>query len=238
MTELSTPDTPIRCIVADDEPLAVQLLEAYIRRSSGLVLTGAYTNADKALDAIRSGGADLAFLDIQMPGLSGLQLASIARDCGVRVVFVTAYRDFAVEGFRVNAIDYLLKPVSFAEFTDAVGRAAEALAPRGVPAGTFMTVRSDYRQIRIDHDDILYVEGLKDYVKIYTQSRSRPVITQMSLKAVQQALPADAFMRVHRSFIIAVARVRSFDRSHVALPDADIPVGDTYRAEFLARMGG
>ena len=119
MTELSTPDTPIRCIVADDEPLAVQLLEAYIRRSPGLVLTGSYTNADKALDAIRSGGADLAFLDIQMPGMSGLQLAAIARDCGVRVVFVTAYRDFAVEGFRVNAIDYLLKPVSFAEFTDA-----------------------------------------------------------------------------------------------------------------------
>ncbi len=233
--------TPIRCIVADDEPLAVQLLESYIGRTSRLVLTGSYTHADEALAAIRSDMADLAFLDIQMPRMSGLQLAALARDHGVRVVFVTAYRDFAVEGFRVNAIDYLLKPVSFAEFTDAVDRAAKALVPKAATntpeADRFITVRSDYRQIRIDHDDITYIEGLKDYVKIYTQSRPRPVITQMSLKAVQQALPEAAFMRVHRSFIIAVARVQSFDRSHAGLPGADIPVGDTYRAEFLARMG-
>lgn len=239
MTPLSP--NPIRCIVADDEPLAVQLLEAYISRTPGLVQAGSYTNADEALTAIRSGKADLAFLDIQMPRMSGLQLAAAARDSGVRVVFVTAYRDFAVEGFRVNAVDYLLKPVSFAEFTDAVTRASEILAPRATPpatpAETFITVRSDYRQVRIDHDDIIYIEGLKDYVKIYTQSRPRPIITQMSLKAVQQTLPHTAFMRVHRSYIIAMAQVQSFDRSRAMLQDTAIPIGDTYRAEFFARMG-
>ncbi|MDE6333902.1 MAG: LytTR family DNA-binding domain-containing protein [Muribaculaceae bacterium] len=236
----ATYHSPIRCIVADDEPLAVRLLETYISRSPGLVSTGSYTNADDALAAIQSGNADLAFLDIQMPRMSGLQLAAAARDSGVRVVFVTAYRDFAVEGFRVNAIDYLLKPVSFDEFTDAVTRAAEILTRKATqtttPAETFITVRSDYRQVRIDHDDIAYIEGLKDYVKIYTLSRPRPIITQMSLKAIQHTLPSTAFMRVHRSYIIALRQVQSFDRSHALLRDTSIPIGDTYRAEFLTQM--
>jgi len=229
----------IRCIVADDEPLAVQLLKTYISRLPALTLAGAYTDAGDAIRAINDGIADLAFLDIQMPRMSGLQLAAAARDKGVRVVFVTAYRDFAVDGFRVNALDYLLKPVSFEEFTDAANRAVEALAPRRPEpvAETFIMVRSDYRLVRIDYDDILYIEGLKDYVKIYTSSRPRPVITQMSLKAIGQALPEAGFMRVHRSFIIAIDRVQSFDRSHAVIGEAGIPVGDTYRAEFLGRMG-
>lgn len=226
--------------MADDEPLAVQLLETYINRSPALSLAGSYTDADDAIRAINDGIADLAFLDIQMPRMSGLQLAAIARDKGVRVVFVTAYRDFAIDGFRVNALDYLLKPVSFEEFTDAANRAVEAIAPLRTATTApdkFIMVRSDYRLVRIDHDDILYIEGLKDYVKIYTTSRPRPVITQMSLKAIGQALPATDFMRVHRSYIVALSHVQSLDRSQALVADARIPIGDTYRAEFLGRMG-
>lgn len=229
--------TPLRCIVADDEPLAMKLIESYVSRTDGLELAGGYTSAAAALDAITACAPDLAFLDIQMPKLSGLDIARAVKDTGVRVVFVTAYRDYAVEGFRVNALDYLMKPVSYDEFLEAVSRAREAMTPEAPDTPAHIVVRSDYRQVRVDLDDILYVEGLKDYVKIFTASRERPLLTQMSLKAAEQALPAARFMRVHRSFIVALERVTSFDRSQAVLDHgARIPLGDTYRPAFLQKM--
>lgn len=175
-----------------------------------------------------------------MPSLSGLELARAAREAGVRVVFVTAYRDYAVEGFRVNALDYLLKPVSYAEFLEAVDRAREsAVQPGRDDTPGHIMVRSDYRMVCVEFDDIIYVEGLKDYVKFYTASRERPLLTQMSLKAVEQALPEASFMRVHRSFIVALGRVESFGRSSIILRDSgtQVPIGDTYRTQFMQRMG-
>lgn len=219
---------PLKCIIADDEPLAVRLLTGYVARIHDLELCGAFTSATEAAVAIKRGGIDVAFLDIQMPGLSGLELASDAGDTAV--VFVTAYRDYAYEGFRVHAADYLLKPVSFDDFSAAVAR----LLPEETPAADsdVITVRSDYRMIPLRLADILYVEGLKDYVKIYLAGRPRPVITLMNLKGVEALLPASRFVRVHRSFIVSLGRVESFARTAVMVAGTEIPVGDTYRARF------
>ncbi|MGN0223167.1 MAG: LytR/AlgR family response regulator transcription factor [Muribaculaceae bacterium] len=215
----------LRCIVADDEPLAVELLRSYVQRDERLELVGAFTDARAALATLQQGGVDLAILDIQMPLLSGIEIARAADEMGVRVMFVTAYREYALDGFRVHAADYLLKPVSRNEFAEAIDR----ICSRQSAPVQYLTVRSDYRQVRLPFNEILYVEGLKDYVKIYVTGRERPVITQMSLKAVEQALPADEFVRIHRSFVVAKSRVTAYDRSSVTVAGTALPIGDTYR---------
>lgn len=218
----------LRCIVADDEPLAVELLRSYVQRDERLQLVGAFTDARAAMATLQQGGVDLAILDIQMPELSGIEIARAADEMGVRVMFITAYREYALDGFRVHAADYLLKPVSRNEFAEAIDR----ICSRQSAPVQYLTVRSDYRQLRLPFNEILYVEGLKDYVKIYVTGRERPVITQMSLKAVEQALPADEFVRIHRSFVVAKARVTAYDRTSVTVAGTALPIGDTYRQRF------
>ena len=218
----------LRCIVADDEPLAVELLRSYVQRDERLQLVGAFTDARAAMDTLQQGGVDLAILDIQMPELSGIEIARAADEMGVRVMFITAYREYALDGFRVHAADYLLKPVSRNEFAEAIDR----ICSRQSAPVQYLTVRSDYRQLRLPFNEILYVEGLKDYVKIYVTGRERPVITQMSLKAVEQALPADEFVRIHRSFVVAKSRVTAYDRTSVTVAGIALPIGDTYRQRF------
>lgn len=223
----------LTCIVADDEPLACRLISAYVERSEDLTLVGAYTSAAQALDAIMEIKPDIAFLDIQMPEISGLEIArKIPQD--TRVVFTTAYRDYAVEGFRVNALDYLLKPISYAEFMEAVERAKKS---RKAKDDLFITVKSEYRLIRIKVADIVYIEGLKDYIKIYVSGESRPVLTLMSLKSIEAMLPADSFMRIHRSFIANIKLIKSFGQGHVCYENATIPVSDSYRNALLEKLG-
>ena len=217
-----------RCIVADDEPLAVELLRSYVQRDERLQLVGAFTDARAAMATLQQGGVDLAILDIQMPELSGIEIARAADEMGVRVMVITAYREYALDGFRVHAADYLLKPVSRNEFAEAIDR----ICSRQSAPVQYLTVRSDYRQLRLPFNEILYVEGLKDYVKIYVTGRERPVITQMSLKAVEQALPADEFVRIHRSFVVAKSRVTAYDRTSVTVAGTALPIGDTYRQRF------
>ena len=218
----------LRCIVADDEPLAVELLRSYVQRDERLQLVGAFTDARAAMATLQQGGVELAILDIQMPELSGIEIARAADEMGVRVIFITAYREYALDGFRVHAADYLLKPVSRNEFAEAIDR----ICSRQSAPVQYLTVRSDYRQLRLPFNEILYVEGLKDYVKIYVTGRERPVITQMSLKAVEQALPADEFVRIHRSFVVAKSRVTAYDRTSVTVAGIALPIGDTYRQRF------
>lgn len=215
----------LRCIVADDEPLAVELLRSYVQRDERLQLVGAFTDARAAMATLQQGGVDLAILDIQMPELSGIEIARAADEMGVRVMFITAYREYALDGFRVHAVDYLLKPVSRNEFAEAIDR----ICNRTAAPVQYLTVRSDYRQLRLPFNEILYVEGLKDYVKIYVTGRERPVITQMSLKAVEQALPADQFVRIHRSFVVAKSHITAYDRTSVTVSGTALPIGDTYR---------
>lgn len=239
----------LRCIVADDEPLAKMLIENYVLRTPGLELAGSFTSAAEARAAIEGLSADLAFLDIQMPGISGLQLARVAEQSGVRVIFTTAYREYALDGFRVNALDYLLKPVSYEEFLVSANRAmdtipddsadpADGLAPA---EDGIISVHSNYRLVRVKIDDIVYIESFRDYLKIHIAGSDSPLVTQMSLKAVGRMLPA-AFVRIHRSYIVGRSAVKAYNRSVVTVlwPDdetkVDLPVGDTYRENFLKLM--
>lgn len=221
----------LRCIVADDEPLAVRLLSSYVARTDFLELAGAYTSARAALVALQTGTVDLALLDIQMPQLTGLELARAIANTSTLVIFVTAYKDYAIEGFKVHAFDYLLKPVSYDEFLAAVSRAKPAEEPPQT-----ITVKSDYRRININIDDISYIEGLKDYVKIHTATRERPVLTHLSMKGIEAMLPASEFVRIHRSFIVATKRITHYDRSCVTIHSYTLPIGDTYRAKVSALL--
>lgn len=222
----------LKCIVVDDEPLACRLITNYVERTEGLTLCGAFTSAAKAIEAICEQKPDIAFLDIQMPEMTGLEMARRMPE-STRVIFTTAYRDYAVEGFRVNALDYLLKPVSYSEFLEAVGR-AKPLSQ--IKEEVFITVKSEYRLIRIKANDILYIEGLKDYIKIYISGEDKPVLTLMSMKSIEAMLPENAFMRVHRSFIANTTFIKSFEHGRIIFPNANIPVSDSYRAALIQRL--
>jgi DNA-binding LytR/AlgR family response regulator len=230
----------LNCIIVDDEPLALDILEDYIGRTPELRLAGRYTLGADALDRIREGGVDLAFLDIQMPGLGGLDLARLSggEDKGPRVIFTTAFPGYALEGFRARAIDYLLKPVSFEEFSGAAARAAEWFGVRG---GTgeqprTLVVKSGYKQWVIPLREIVYIEGIRDYVRIHTldqAGRRGALKTLMTLGTVEKLLPPDGFARAHRSYIVALDRVRRLERARVIIEgDLPIPVSDTYRESF------
>ena len=221
----------LRCIVVDDEPLACRLIASYVERTDGLTLSGSFTSPNQALDEICTQQPDIAFLDIQMPGMNGLDLARRIPPT-TRIVFTTAYPDFAVEGFKVNALHYLLKPVSYEEFLEAVSRASS----RHTETQRYISVKSEYRLIRINVSDILYIEGLKDYIKIYTEGERRPILTLMSLKAIETMLPAESFMRVHRSFIANTDRIMVFEQGKIVYGEARIPVSDNCRQTLMERL--
>ncbi|MDE6207049.1 MAG: LytTR family DNA-binding domain-containing protein [Muribaculaceae bacterium] len=245
MTETGT----IRCLVVDDEPLAAALISSYVNRTPGLVLVGEAHNADAALAVVNAEAVDLVFLDIHMPGLSGTQLARLL-PATTRVVFTTAYTDHALEGFRLDALHYLLKPVSYEEFMEAIVRARRLLQSRPDVAETapdeqtqtrvsreFITVKSEYRLVRIPVAEIEYIEGLKDYVKIYTAESDKAILSLMSIKSLEDTLPPEQFMRVHRSFIVNIDKVRVVERNCIIMGGRAIPVSDSYRRDFLARIG-
>ncbi len=221
----------LKCIVVDDEPLACRLIASYVNRTEAMQLCGAYTSANQALDAICQQKPDLAFLDIQMPEINGIELAK-RLPATTRVVFTTAYPDFAVEGFKVNALHYLLKPISYEEFLEAVSRATTSRRE----TERFISVKSEYRVIRININDILYIEGLKDYIKIYIDGEQRPVLTLMSLKAIETMLPAENFMRVHRSFIANTSRIKILEQGKIVYGDAKVPVSDSCRQALMDRL--
>lgn len=221
----------LRCIVVDDEPLACRLIASYVERTEGLTLLGAYTSSLQALDAINDIHPDIAFLDIEMPGLTGIELAKNI-DRSTQVVFTTAYRDFAIEGFKVNALHYLLKPVSYSEFLEAIDRACIGKRQNK----QYISVKSEYRLIRIAVDEITYIEGLKDYIKIYVDSSPRPVLTLMSLKSIETMLPSDSFMRVHRSFIVNTNRIQIVEQGKIVFGQSHIPVSDSCRAALNQRL--
>lgn len=232
---------PIVCLVVDDEPLAAALISSYVKRTPFLTLAGEVHSAEDALEAISKNGVELVFLDIHLPRLSGTQLAQLLPE-NVKVVFTTAYSDHALEGFKLDAVHYLLKPISYDEFLHAAIRAQKLL--RTVPEKTehiiktdsFITVKSEYRLIRIPVSDIDYIEGLKDYVKIYLSDNPKAVLSLMSIKSLEDMLPEDSFMRVHRSFIVNMAKVRVIERNCIIMDERAIPVSDSYRKSFMERI--
>lgn len=234
---------PIRCCVIDDEPLAGKLISSYVEKTPMLTLVGTFLSASDAVRDILDGNVDLVFLDIEMPQINGMEFAKIIPS-NCRIIFTTAYDRYAVQGFKVNAVDYLLKPVSYDEFLQAVDRAAKSLAAAAPakqepPKKEFLLVKSEYRLLQIRISDITLIEGLKDYIKIFVAGQPKPVLTLMSMKAAEQALPESQFMRVHRSFIVNTSRISIIERNHIIVGDRAVPVSDSYRQafnEYIARL--
>ena len=231
----------IKCAIVDDEPLAVELLASYVKKIPFLELCGKYNNATDALHGLIEAPVNLLFLDIQMPELDGLELSKMLPE-NTRVVFTTAFNQYAVDGFRVNALDYLLKPISYADFLEACNKAMQwfqlvqqneqqpAAPTEEEPRSIF--VKSEYKLLQINLDDIRYIEGLKDYVKIYTEDSPRPILSLMNMKAIEQMLPASRFIRVHRSFIVQKSKIREIERNRIVFGDVYIPIGDSYKQAF------
>lgn len=250
----------LSCIAVDDEPLALGLVCAFIEKTPFLKLTGRFSSAVEALQHLLQQRVDVIFLDIQMPDLTGLELARVLERSNVgahptRIIFTTAFDQFALDGFRVDALDYLLKPFNYEEFLRASSKARHyfELVQRTEPTPVIVTAPSvpaeiaddylflkvEYQLVRIAHSDILYIEGLKDYVKVYRQSDpARALLSLTSLKMLEEKLPARQFMRVHRSFIVALDRINAVTRNSVQIGSATIPVSDQYKdifSEFIRR---
>lgn len=226
----------LRCLAVDDEPFALQLISDDLRRMPNLELVGAVSSAQEAAAVLNSKEVDLIFLDIQMPGITGMQFLRSLKKPPL-VILTTAYEQFAVESYELNVVDYLVKPIPFERFEKAVQKARERLRVPQVTESSFFFVRSEYKEIKIYFTDILYIEGLKDYVKIFLGSQPRPVLTRMNLKAIEQKLPIDQFCRIHNSFIVPLARITAVQRSQVFLGATPIPVGDKFSAEFRRKYG-
>ena len=232
----------IKCAIVDDEPLAVELLASYVSKIPFLELNGKYTNATDALHGIGQNPVDLLFLDIQMPELNGLELSRMMPE-STRIVFTTAFNQYAIDGFRVNALDYLVKPISYADFLEASTKAMQWFqlvhqSEQATPASTVeeeprsIFVKSEYKLLQIDLDDIRYIEGLKDYVKIFTESSPHPILSLMNMKAIEQMLPTSRFIRVHRSYIVQKSKIREIERNRIVFGDVYIPIGDSYKQAF------
>jgi two-component system, LytTR family, response regulator LytT len=227
----------ITTIAIDDEPLALQLVTGYIERTPGLKLAGKFDNPIDATDFIANNSVDLVFVDIQMPDLSGIEFTRLMEK-GPKVIFTTAYEKYALEGYKLEIVDYLLKPFSYEEFLTAVRKVQKLLAlekkslTRVEANNEFLFLKSDYKIKRINFNDILYIEGLKDYVKVYTQNDPKPVLSLTSLKLLESKLPDDKFMRVHRSFIVNLGKIDTIERSRIIFGKEYIPVSDQYKEKF------
>lgn len=224
----------LKCVVIDDEPLAADLISSYVERTPGLEMVGAFSNAQDAVKTIIEGEADVVFLDINIPQLNGLEFARIIPEY-VSIVFVTAYDSYAVDSFKVNAAHYLLKPVSYDDFLQAVQRVNGLREGRRCATGAgrdYVIVKSEYKLVQIRVDDILYVEGLKDYVKIVLDGDKKSVMSLMNIKTFEMALPSDRFMRVHRSYIVNTDKIMVIERNRIVLGKASVPISESYKQVF------
>ena len=281
----------ISCIVVDDEPLAVRLMESYVAKTPFLSLKGSFTSGTAAYSFLQDNPVDLLFCDIQMPNLSGMDLSRMLPE-RTRIIFTTAFSEYAVEGFKVRALDYLLKPISYEDFLSAAMKAKEYLEliddkslrqaqrPSGLvtePAvSTLVTepavrrdspttevtepavstsvtepvevteqrkiksifVKTEYRLQQIDLDRITYIKGFKDYVKIHLNNGTAPILSLMRLKALEDTLPKEDFVRVHKSFIVRLAAIEAIERNHILIGPSRIPIGDTYQTALYQALSG
>ena len=232
----------LSCIIVDDEPLAVKLLESFVTKTPDLDLLGSYTDSVEAINAVKEQKPNLLFLDIQMPDLNGMELAHMIPE-GTKVIFTTAFKEYAFESYEVSALDFLLKPIRYNKFLAAIDKAKEWFGRQeGVSSqesgdsrneGTtlFLKVDGEYRQIAIS--DIIYVSGMKDYVMFYLEGERRPLVTYLRMKAVEEMLPQQQFMRVHRSFIVCLDKIRKVDRNDcIYIGDEIIHVTEAYLPAF------
>lgn len=227
----------ISVIAIDDEPLALQLIVDYIQRTPDLMLDGQFENPLEAAQFISKNHVDIVFTDIQMPGLTGIEFTRAILK-GPVVIFTTAFNKYALEGFKLDVADYLLKPFTYEEFLTSVHKAERMLRSAAKPTdevlsnNEFLFLKSDYKIKRINYKSILYIEGLKDYVKVYTMDSDKPVLSLSSLKILETKLPEGNFLRVHRSFIVNLDKIDTIDRSRIVFGKKYIPVGDQYKERF------
>lgn len=229
----------MRCIAVDDEPLALKIITDFVQKIPYLELVGTASSAIEAGELLKREPADLMFLDINMPHLTGVDFVRMTDNLPL-VIFTTAYPDYALTGYELDVVDYLLKPFSFDRFYKAVTKAHDLYElQQGQPEGVvqpslqpeYLMIRVEYSTVRIDVDDILFIEGLKDYVKIATPHKN--YVTKSSMKNVEEKLPSDHFLRVHKSFIVNLDRVQAFENNHVIIGEHKIPLGSNNREEFL-----
>jgi two-component system, LytTR family, response regulator len=229
----------MNCVILDDEPLAVALLTTYVNDTEGLHLAFATTNAFEAIQYIQKNEVDIIFLDMQMPELMGIQVLKILGS-GYKVIFTTAYTDYALDGYEYSIADYLLKPISYDRFTKAIEKIQQqtiATVPKSITAeDDFIFIKSDSKMIKVNLNEILFIEGLKDYLSIQTSSEK--LITLQNLKTFEQHLHTQQFMRVHKSYIIALNKIDTIERSRIFIGNHVIPIGDTYRDIFMRRIEG
>ncbi len=240
----------LKTIIVDDEPLALDLVRGYVEQTPFLELVGAYSNAKEAFNAIETANIDLLFLDIQMPEITGLTLVKmLEKENAPKVIFTTAFDQYAIDGFRLNAVDYLLKPFDYDEFITATNKAKRLIdlervrvanrqydsnPPRSASDDEkSFFVKSDYKLVKIDVEKIVYIEGLKDYIKIFLADEPKAVITHISMKEMEKRLENQCFRRVHRSYIINLNFIKGIDRNLIILEGGEkIPMSDGYKQEF------
>ncbi len=239
----------LTCAIIDDEPLAVSLLESYANKTPFLRLQGRYHSALDALSELTNRPVDLLFLDIQMPELSGLEFSQILQT-DTRIIFTTAFDQYALDSYKVNALDYLLKPISYPDFLKSANKAlqwyemlrrqpdespaaAPPVPPREREEAESIFIKTEYRLVQVELRRILYIEGLKDYVKIYVDGEPRPILSLMSMKAMEELLPESRFVRVHRSFIVQPEKIRVIERNRIVFGKEYIPISDSYKEKFF-----
>ena len=243
----------LKCAIIDDEPLAISLLESYVNKTPFLELAGKYNSAVNALPALSKEPVDLLFLDIQMPELNGMEFSRILKT-DTRIIFTTAFSQYALDSYKVNALDYLLKPISYADFLKSANKAlqwyellregssrggsrtapTQTAPPQAVsPSVESIFIKTEYKLVQVELRKILYIEGLKDYVKIFVEGEAHPILSLMSMKSLEDMLPANRFIRVHRSFIVQPEKIKVIERNRIVFGKEYIPICDNYKQKFM-----
>lgn len=227
----------INCLLVDDEPLAMEIIASYLAKISGFHVIAKCKNALEAFDVLQKEKVDLMFLDIQMPQLNGIEFVKTLKN-PPKIIFTTAYRDYAIEGFELDAVDYLLKPISFGRFMKAINKIqrkpeTEPVPPVENPLMTssntepFLYIKMDKRILKVYLEEIIYVESQKDYVRIVTEEKE--VVTKQKISYLEDRLPKDKFLRIHRSYIVPTNRITAFTATHVEIDEIELPIGRSYK---------
>jgi len=228
----------LSCLLIDDEPLALNLLESYVNSTPFLKLVAKCNSAINAIQILEKEDVDLIFTDIQMPNLSGMEFSKMILNKKAKIIFTTAFEEFALESYKVNAIDYLVKPISYSEFFSAANKAKLQIQDLPILTATnnynedYIFVKSDYKLIKIDLKDLIYVEGLKDYLKFYTVNSEKPILSLKSMKSLEEELSDKNFMRVHRSFMVNLKKITIIERNRIVFGKKYIPVSEKYKETF------
>lgn len=236
----------IKCIIVDDEPLAVAQLEKYVERVPFLINVGSCSSAAEAMEFLSSGNVDAMFVDINMPDIDGVQFVRSLVNPPV-VVFTTAYSEYAIEGFKLDAVDYLLKPIAFGDFLKAANKIRRAISlitntaigdePNSLDVDVCrdsLYVKSDYRMLRVPVDSIVYVESMSEYVRIFVEGNSKPIVSLLSMKKIEEVLPKNSFMRVHRSYLVNLEKIKEISKMRVVYEgNVYVPIGDMYKDNFF-----